>query len=87
MGAAALPEICAKLVAAGMPASLPAAIIERGTTAAQRVVTATVATLPEAARAAAAGSPLLIVFGEVVALGERLAWFERSGAQDVAPRP
>ena len=86
MGAASLANICARLVAAGMPAETPAAVVERGTTAAQRVLTATLATLPDAARAAACKAPLLIMVGAVVLLRERLQWFERNRSLSSAAR-
>lgn len=78
MGAASLDKICERLVSAGMDSAMPAAVVERGTTLEQRVVTGTVSNL--AGRAAAAGcqSPLLIVIGEVVGLRERLQWFEQA---------
>lgn len=78
MGAAALAEICTKLQAAGMPPTLPAAIVERGTTQAQRVITATLASLAEQGRAAVVRPPALLIFGEVVRLREQLAWFEQT---------
>ncbi len=78
MGAANLSRICARLIAAGMDSATPAAVVERGTTLAQRVVTATVATLPEAVTAADCQPPLLIIVGAVVGLRERLKWFEQT---------
>ena len=78
MGAASLSRICARLIAAGMDSATPAAVVERGTTLAQRVVTATVATLPEAVTAADCQPPLLIIVGAVVGLRERLKWFEQA---------
>ena len=77
MGVRALPEICAGLLAAGMPAETPAAVLERGTTAAQRRVTATVQTLPEACEKARIGMPAIIVVGEVCRLSEEFAWAEK----------
>ena len=78
MGAASLARICARLIAAGMDSATPAAVVERGTTLAQRVVTGTVATLPEAVTAADCKPPLLIIVGAVVGLRERLKWFEQA---------
>ena len=59
-----------------LAATLPAAIVERGTTPEQRVLVATVGDLPARARAAEFGAPALIILGEVVRLREKLAWFE-----------
>jgi uroporphyrin-III C-methyltransferase/precorrin-2 dehydrogenase/sirohydrochlorin ferrochelatase len=74
MGVTRLAEICRELVAHGASPSLPAAVIERATTDRQRVVTATLATLPERATAAGVLPPALIVVGEVVKLGASLDW-------------
>lgn len=75
MGLGGLAEICAQLVKHGQPLHLPAAVVQQGTTCAQRVVCATLADLP--ARVAEAGlqSPCLIIIGEVVGLHDQLAWF------------
>jgi len=75
MGLAGLPTLCRELVAHGMPASTPAAVVEQGTTARQRVVTGTLADLAARARAAAIVPPTLILIGEVVRLRETLAWY------------
>jgi len=70
MGIANLPGICAGLLAAGMPAEMPAAAIQSGTLAGQRQVLATLETLHAAVAAAGLGSPAILVIGEVVALAE-----------------
>jgi len=80
MGLGGLPEICAQLVAHGLPRDLPAAVVEQGTLAAQRVVDGTLATLPQAVIAAGLKSPCLTIVGEVVRLREQLAWFRQRGA-------
>ncbi len=66
MGVGSLPTIAARLTAAGRPASTPAAVISRGTTAAQQVVTGTLADIAERARHLS--PPATIVIGEVVRL-------------------
>lgn len=68
MGLQRVGGITAALQAAGMPGTTPAAAIQHGTTALQRHVIGTLATLAGAARAAQLGSPALIVIGEVVTL-------------------
>jgi uroporphyrin-III C-methyltransferase len=75
MGLAALADICAQLIRHGQRADMPAAVVQQGTTADQRVVTGTLADLP--ARVAEAGlrSPCLTIVGEVVRLHGQLAWF------------
>jgi uroporphyrin-III C-methyltransferase/precorrin-2 dehydrogenase/sirohydrochlorin ferrochelatase len=76
MGLLGLPTLCANLVAHGLPAATPAAIVQQGTTDAQRVVTGTLESLPAAAAAAMLQPPTLIIVGDVVRLRERLGWFE-----------
>jgi uroporphyrin-III C-methyltransferase len=76
MGVGALPRICQQLIAHGLRADTPAAIVERATSAQQRVVTATLATLPAIARARVVQAPALIVVGTVVSLHESLNWFD-----------
>lgn len=66
MGVSALPALCAQLEEHGLPADWPAAIVERGTRADQRVITGTLASLPQQAASAGVGSPALIIVGEVV---------------------
>lgn len=77
MGVANLPHIASKLIAHGRPASTPVALIEWGTTAAQRTVTGTLADIVETAEANRIKSPAMIVVGEVVRLRDRLKWFEQ----------
>jgi siroheme synthase len=74
MGVKALPDIVAELVDAGRDPATPAAFIQDGTCARQRVVRATLETLPERVRREKLGAPAVIVVGEVVRLGERTAW-------------
>ena len=90
MGVTALPEICAGLLAAGMEPSTPAAVVEKGTTPAQRRISATLGTLPETARAARVTSPAVIVVGGVCALAEQFDWFDKlplKGKTVVVTRP
>ncbi|HSW22189.1 MAG TPA: uroporphyrinogen-III C-methyltransferase [Burkholderiaceae bacterium] len=75
MGLGGLAEICAQLVAHGLPATTPAAVVEQGTTLDQRVVSATLADLDVRVEQAELRSPCLIIVGEVVRLREQLAWF------------
>lgn len=75
MGAAALPEICRGLLAAGMSPDTPAAMIQNGATALQRQVCATLAALPQ--EAAGLSSPAVIVVGQVCGLARSFDW--RSG--------
>jgi uroporphyrin-III C-methyltransferase/precorrin-2 dehydrogenase/sirohydrochlorin ferrochelatase len=78
MGVGTLPTIARRLIEHGREAGTPAAIVERATTDRQRVVTGTLATLPDLAKSYAVKPPALVIVGEVVALRERLRWFEAS---------
>jgi uroporphyrin-III C-methyltransferase/precorrin-2 dehydrogenase/sirohydrochlorin ferrochelatase len=75
MGLVGLPVLCAKLVEHGLPPDTPAAVVQQGTTRTQRVLTGTLATLPDAIAAAGFRPPTLIIVGGVVRLRERLNWF------------
>lgn len=79
MGLNNLAAICAELGRAGLAADTPAAAIHAATTAAQRKVIATLATLPAATRAAGLESPVTIIVGAVVALSPALDWFQPDG--------
>jgi uroporphyrin-III C-methyltransferase len=76
MGLANLAHICERLVAHGLPADWPAAVVEHGTLLEQQVVAATLATLAKQVDAAGLQSPCLAIIGQVVRLREQLAWFE-----------
>jgi len=77
MGVANLASICENLMAHGLAANTPAAVVRWGTTPRQRVVAGTVQTLAERAREADFAPPAVIVIGEVTLLRNRLAWFEQ----------
>ncbi len=76
MGLLGLEVLCRELVAHGLPASLPAALVQQGTTPQQRVLEGTLATLPGIVAASEVRAPTLVIVGEVVRLRERLRWFE-----------
>jgi len=57
------------LLAGGRPADTPVIVIQHGTTAAERVVRATLADAPETIRAEGVRPPAIIVIGPVVGLG------------------
>jgi uroporphyrin-III C-methyltransferase/precorrin-2 dehydrogenase/sirohydrochlorin ferrochelatase len=85
MGVGALAQICEQLIAHGMAPALPAAMVERGTTDGQRVVTATVGTLAQEAARAGIEPPALAIIGEVVKLRERLNWLADGQAAGEGP--
>jgi len=75
MGLGSLATLCETLVAHGLPADWPAALVEEGTRATQRVVAATLGTLPAAVATAGVSGASLVIVGEVVRLRARLGWF------------
>ena len=66
MGVSTLRELEAGLVAAGLDASTPAAVIENGGSAGMRVLTGTLASVAHDAAGWARGGPALILVGEVI---------------------
>ncbi len=83
MGLLGLAVACRELMAHGLPADWPAAIVQQGTTHKQRVLIGTLETLPPLATAAQLRPPTLIIVGEVVKLHDKLKWFEPDQAPDV----
>jgi hypothetical protein len=75
MGVTSLPKVVEKLLAGGMDPNMPAAMISRGTTSAQHVVTATVSQLPEAIVEAKLEPPALFIIGPTVQHADHLDWF------------
>jgi siroheme synthase len=72
MGLARVGRLADGLVAAGRSGDTPAAVISKGTTTEQRVVTAPLSELAAAVERAELEAPALVVVGDVVALHERL---------------
>ncbi|HZY03990.1 MAG TPA: uroporphyrinogen-III C-methyltransferase, partial [Anaeromyxobacteraceae bacterium] len=75
MGVSSLPDVAARLLAAGLPASTPAALVARGTTAGQRTVVSTLSGLHAAGVAAGVRPPALFVIGPTVRHAAALDWF------------
>lgn len=80
MGLHTLPVLTRKLCEHGAPEDLPAALVEKGTTKEQRVLTGTLANLAQLAEHHQVKAPALIIVGKVVTLRQRLAWFEARAA-------
>ena len=78
MGLKGLPVICDALIKHGMDASMPVALIEKGTTQDQRVLVSNLKGLPSMIEAQNVMSPSLFVVGRVVSLHDKLAWFTSS---------
>lgn len=68
MGVATLTQVCAGLVARGMDANTPAALVADASLPTMRVVRGTLSTLPPLATAAGVRAPALTVIGAVAAL-------------------
>ena len=75
MGLSSLDAITSGFLSHGADPATPAAIIENGTRAGQRVITGTLESLQEKALEAGIKSPALIIVGSVVTLRGKLSWF------------
>jgi uroporphyrinogen III methyltransferase/synthase len=76
MGTSRLAAIARALIEGGRPPETPAAVIQWGSTPEQRTVTATLAEIAAAVAEAGLKAPSTLVVGDVVALRERLRWFD-----------
>lgn len=77
MGVTALGDICKGLLSAGMAEDMPAAILQKGTTAGQKRIVATVSTLEEEVARQGIETPAIIVVGQVCSLADRFGWYEK----------
>ena len=90
MGVTALPDIMAGLLKAGMDPQMPAAILQKGTTAGQKRIVATVSTLEQEVERQGVETPAIIVVGRVCGLSECFAWYEKlplAGKKILVTRP
>lgn len=90
MGAAALPQILSGLLQGGMDPDMPAAVLQKGTTAAQKRIVATVSSLSEEVKRQGIETPAIIVVGKVCALANEFAWYEKqplAGRKILVTRP
>jgi uroporphyrin-III C-methyltransferase/precorrin-2 dehydrogenase/sirohydrochlorin ferrochelatase len=76
MGLAGLPQLSQKLQAHGMPADMPAALVQQGTTENQKVWLSSITELPALAEREKPIAPTLLIIGEVTRLHDKLAWFK-----------
>jgi uroporphyrinogen III methyltransferase/synthase len=76
MGAGNLREAMQQLIAHGLSAATPAAIVQNGTRPQQRTVAGTLETIAEDAARIGIGSPAVVIVGGVVRLRDEIAWFE-----------
>ncbi len=76
MGVKNLPQIVGQLIKSGREPDTPAALIERGTTAAQKTLVGTLNDIVE--KGCLISPPTILVVGKVVEQHEKLSWFENS---------
>ena len=74
MGLVGLPIICRELIAHGMSDTMPVALISKGTTPEQKVITGTLATIVETVESSEVRAPTLVIIGQVVTLRSKLDW-------------
>ena len=74
MGLVGLPIICQQLTAHGMSPEMPVALVSRGTTPHQQVVTGDLTNIVERVERNAVPAPTLVIIGNVVTLRSRLDW-------------
>jgi uroporphyrin-III C-methyltransferase/precorrin-2 dehydrogenase/sirohydrochlorin ferrochelatase len=80
MGLMGLEALCQQLIAHGLAADTPAAVVQQATLPEQRVVTATLETLAAETQRAQLRPPTLVIVGEVVRLRDRLDWYSARGS-------
>ena len=59
-----------------MKPDMPVALIEKGTTREQRVLTSSLESMESTLASESVASPSLFIVGEVVCLAEKLGWYE-----------
>ncbi|MCW8899563.1 MAG: siroheme synthase CysG [Gammaproteobacteria bacterium] len=79
MGLQTVKELCKELIKHGLSSTTPAALVEKGTTQEQKVHIGDLNTLHEIVEKNNVKAPTLIIVGEVVALHEKLSWFDPAG--------
>ncbi|HEX6714834.1 MAG TPA: uroporphyrinogen-III C-methyltransferase [Thermoleophilaceae bacterium] len=77
MGVKQLPEISKRLIDAGRPAEMPAAVVERGTLPGQRAVVATLGDIAARVAAEDVKPPAITLVGPVAKLADEIAWVEQ----------
>ena len=80
MGVGRIDEVRRQLLRHGRAARTPFAIVERGTTARQRVITGELATLVEVGARERVQAPAMLYIGEVAAFARDFGWFGNNTA-------
>lgn len=83
MGLTGLTIICKELINHGLSATTPIALIESATTADQKVVVGTLATIETIVQQHPVKPPTLIIIGTVVDLHNNLNWFNHQLLSDI----
>jgi len=76
MATATLGEIAEQLIAHGLDAATPVAVVQDGTRPSQRTVSGTLSTIAAEVASANVGSPAVVVVGAVARLRDTLRWFD-----------
>ena len=77
MGIFSIREIAAEIMRHGRSGDTPAVAVRWGTRPDQETVTGTLATIADRIEQAGLKPPATVIVGEVVALREKLDWFEK----------
>ena len=80
MGLVGLDVICSQLIAHGMAADMPIALVQQGTTANQKVLIGTLESMPAIVKVSEVQAPTIIIVGRVGKLQSRYSWFGNGGA-------
>lgn len=73
MGIRTLAQIVERLIAAGMPPSMPAAVVQNATLPQERSLITSLANLPTAVRQHRLGSPAVVIVGKVIEHAQALS--------------
>ncbi len=84
MGHRTLPTIARRLMTHGARPGTPAAVVSDGTTAHQRIVVGTLATIAPLVRSAGLEPPSVLIVGDVVRLQAAVRWFRRPASVEEA---
>ena len=76
MGLLSLPDFIKELIEHGQNKTMPVAVIQSGTTSAQRVIVGNIGNIKSKLVRSKIKSPALVIIGEVVKLRDQLKWFK-----------
>jgi uroporphyrin-III C-methyltransferase/precorrin-2 dehydrogenase/sirohydrochlorin ferrochelatase len=85
MGLINSSDIVTNLIANGLDANTPVALVEKGTNAEQRIVTGQLEQLVSMIKDNQVTSPALIIIGGVVSLQQKLQWFGQQATTNTIP--